>query len=497
VCSGLAVKLCDHGMIGEQIADCTAAGACSDGRCISPECAAAEAKKTVVGCRFFTVEADNVDTDAYAATAFVVTNPGADPATVSLEQAISAGVWGGGSSMTVGPGASLRVPVAGLQFPKSGLSDSSALRLISNRPVTIAQIESDDLTHDATSSGGTMLLPEHVLGNHYFVMAYPHQRTTAIMSLPGGPSGAGRILIVGTKNNTRLMITPPKRAESPVSLVVMGILPSVFSGQTYTTPLNEGEVFQAFTGAEGEDLSGTEIRADLPVAVFSGNITTTYGRDGEGLHSPDLAHEEMPPVYAWSYKYVAAALQPQAGCQSWFGQTGTSVWRLVASTNGTRVDIAGPNGPIGSPITLDAGGVTQLTAVGDFVVTSKDGPLLMTQGMDCEPSLSLAISADEFLDDLTFAVLPSFEHVVAIARERGQPVTLDGSPVTGFVSAGGGFEVARVTLDRCDATEGACTHRLQGRFGMTMRGMDVVASYALTPPALSGCVDTANPLCPQ
>ena len=38
----------------------------------------------------------------------------------------------------------------------------------------------------------------------------------------------------------------------------------------------------------------------------------------------------------------------------------------------------------------------ELTLPGDFVVTSKQ-PLLMTQGIDCEPSLSLAISADKSL----------------------------------------------------------------------------------------------------
>ena len=43
----------------------------------------------------------------------------------------------------------------------------------------------------------------------------------------------------------------------------------------------------------------------------------------------------------------------------------------------------------------------------------------MTQGIDCEPSLSLAISADKSLDDLTFAVLPFFDQVAAVAR-RGR-----------------------------------------------------------------------------
>ena len=53
-------------------------------------------------------------------------------------------------------------------------------------------------------------------------------------------------------------------------------------------------------------------RASKPVAVFAGNITTTYGRTGINVQSPDMVHEQMPPTAHWSFKYVAAALPPQA-----------------------------------------------------------------------------------------------------------------------------------------------------------------------------------------
>ena len=109
----------------------------------------------------------------------------------------------------------------------------------------------------------------------------------------------------------------------------------------------------------------------------------------------------------------------------------------------------------------------------------------MTQGIDCEPSLSLAISADKSLDDLTFAVLPFFDQVAAVARKGKNVVTLDGVaiPDSMFTPAGGGFEVARVPLPDCAPSLQVCTHRLHGLFGMTMRGMDIAASYALTAPA--------------
>ena len=100
---------------------------------------------------------------------------------------------------------------------------------------------------------------------------------------------------------------------------------------------------------------------------------------------------------------------------------------------------------------MKAGEVIELIADVDFVVKA-NWPLLMTQGIDCEPSLSLAISADKLLEDadVTFSVLPAFDQMVAIARMQNEPVWLDDDdvPVENglFVPAGGDYEVARVPL---------------------------------------------------
>ena len=59
------------------------------------------------------------------------------------------------------------------------------------------------------------------------------------------------------------------------------LVPGLLAGKEYRSfMLDEGEVFQVWSGGDGQDLSGTEISANQPVAVFSGNITTTYGRTG-------------------------------------------------------------------------------------------------------------------------------------------------------------------------------------------------------------------------
>ena len=61
-----------------------------------------------------------------------------------------------------------------------------------------------------------------------------------------------------------------------------------------------------------------------------------------------MAHEQMPPVFAWSHKYVAAALPPQAGvCDTLLGQPGASVWRLLAAND--RHARSSSSVPIGAP----------------------------------------------------------------------------------------------------------------------------------------------------
>jgi len=169
-----------------------------------------------------------------------------------------------------------------------------------------------------------------------------------------------------------------------------------------------------------------------------------------------------------------------------------SLWRIMAANDGTVVKFTSPDPskPVHADMTLKAGQVIEMTAGADFVVEA-NWPLLMTQGIDCEPSLSLAISADQLLEDVTFSVLPAFDQMVAIVRLQGEPVVLDREAVDDawFAPAGDGYEVARVLLDTCPPSKLVCTHRLQGRFGMTLRGMDVLASYALTAPAWKGCND--------
>ena len=500
--------------------DCKAIGlACSFQRCTSVACQAAEGTgegsgQGIAGCIFYTLQSDNVTADENATTSFLVANAGQAPANVKLEAAQSASGEAGWTQLgefQVDVGASLRIPIspvspsqitgvlAAPQVRAAGVTKNAALRITSDQPVTVSELESDNVDSPATSSGGTMILPYQSLSTDHRVITYPQAPTSDVQTTAGSRGGSARVMVVGTRDGTMVTFT----AVTAVTGDPNGDPPPIPAGGSHTVMLDDGDVFQIYSGAMGEDLTGARVFASAPVAVFSGNISTTYGSNVTGINSADMAHEQMPPISSWSKSYVAAAMTPQEsiGCTSFFGMAGASIWRVLASHDGTVVNVAGPGIPSAN-YSLDAGAALTLVETGSFTVTTKSYPILVTQGIDCEPSLSLAVAvgATTLLTSLPFAVPPSFDLQLEIVRSAGAQILLDGTPIGGamFQPMGGMFDVASVPLPPCVPTDGSgvCTHQLTssskgGGFGMSLRGMDVGSSFAFTTP-LIGCDPCLN-----
>jgi hypothetical protein len=394
-----------------------------------------------------------------------------------------------------------RLQASGLQVTNPGTTPFSAIRISSDRPIAVSQIESDDVSQPATSTSATVVLPAQSLGSSYRAVTYPQAPTDDVQQWVGSRGGAGRVIIVGTQAGTKVSFRP----VTPVSGDVGQLVRPLDAGDTLPITLNEGDVFQIYTNAPGEDLTGSliTVTSGAPVAVFSGNISTSYGSNQTGLNSADMAHEQMVPLSSWSTDYVAAPVAPQAniGCTSFFGDDqgvgAGSIWRVVANEDGTQVDF-GPPGA--STVWLDAGQAVSRVSSAPFTVHAT-APVLLTQGMDCEPTLSLGISVSDraMLTDYAFAAVPVFDQTITIVRPTGLEVELDGTPVQDarFSAVGDGFEVTALPLGACHAPEGVCLHRLTAPgpgVGVSIRGMDVSASFALTAPGLLRC-DSNSELC--
>jgi hypothetical protein len=213
-----------------------------------------------------------------------------------------------------------------------------------------------------------------------------------------------------------------------------------------------------------------------------------------------MAMEQMAPTGTWSKNYVAAWLPAQAdACASLFDPGVMSYWRVVALNDANISFVSASGQPLpGLPSALHilrgapVGFMVQSQA--DFLVHS-DQPILVTQGMDCEPTLASAVTADAQNDQELFTLAPNFDHMLAIVRQGsgGARVTLDGNDITTqFVPVAEGFEVAHIQIPICYGSVDQCVHRLTGAFGMTLRGMNVGCSYSTTFPAwpchIEGCV---------
>lgn len=497
-----AVHACDGQVLGMMIEDCAGRGQiCSLGRCTTLACYTAElSSRSLRGCLFYTLQPDNVAADEAAMTSYVVSNPGDDPANVQLEQAMAGTsaktnwVLVPNTAAQIPPRSARSLQARGLQVTEPGITAVGAVRVSSDRPVTVAEIESDDGMQPATSSSGTAILPLQALGSNYRAVTYAQEATADVQQWVGSRGGAARVIVIGTQPGTKIKFRP----ETALSGDIGQLVPSLAAGETFPVTLNDGDVLQIYTNAPDEDLTGSFISAaaGARVAVFSGNISTSYGSNQTGINSADMAHEQMLPLSSWSTDYLAAPVVPQAsiGCTSFFGDAegvgAGSIWRVVADQDSTRVDF-GP--PTPETVWLDAGQSVTRVSSAPFVVHA-DHPVLLTQGMDCEPSLSLGISISEraLLTDYAFAAVPVFDQIVAIARPAGTEVALDGVPIDDalFHPVGDAFELAQLRLDSCNSAAGACLHRLTAPspgFGVTIRGMDVSASFALTAPGLMRC----------
>jgi hypothetical protein len=498
ICDGNTVRRCDLGLTGPVIEDCGTQQRCSRGRCTSPACASVEQNATFAGCLFYAADVANVSSEISQGTTVLVTNLGAAATSVYLQLRQPEQAWMDSQSITVDPGGAGSFTLPNRQFGDAGKGMALGYRLVSDAPVSVMVIQSNDSSQTSTSSAGTLILPVAALGQTYMVTTFPQVDTPKLDAVPGSRGGAGSIAIVGTQDGTMVTIIPSASATAVDiggGIVLLGGGPN----QRRALPIDDGDLYQIFSAADGVDLSGSQIVSDKPVVVFSGNISTTYGSAAPGINSPDLANEQLLPVSAWSSTYVAAWLPPQAiGCGSLLGGPGTGRWRIVASTSNTNVSLALPPQvtvvPPSNAFTLvHPGDVYDLVAsgAGDFTIKA-DHAISVMQGMDCEPTLSSAVAVDALLPDLLFALPANFDHELAVVRPVGGSVQLDGGVISDaqFAAAGPAFEVARIAVPACYGASPSCVHRLQGKFGVTMRGMDDVCSYALTAPTWIKCLDT-------
>lgn len=299
--------------------------------------------------------------------------------------------------------------------------------------------------------GGTLAyagLPSDALGTEYITVG-------------GGASdgtGHSRLFVLAATDSTTVKISPLATADGHRA------------GESYSVKLDKGAIYQLDEDSkEGDDLTGTVVSSDKPVAAFveceDERVTPGGGRGAGRL-------AQLPPTDAWGVSFVASPS----------GEYGARV-RVVASSDDTRVTIDGAE-----VATIDRGRSYE-QAIGSHGLVTSDKPVLVAlRDNEFDPSgqstttapLVLVTPVECYAKTYTFAT-PSegFDRQrldVVVAGGAASGLTLDGAPVSpsAYASVGEGrFYVATL-----DVRGGA--HRLAGTnpFGVTAYGSGAQSRYA-------------------
>ncbi len=201
---------------------------------------------------------------------------------------------------------------------------------------------STELAEPHESSDAFLGLPTDILGTQHIVLGYKNVDVTPDVfdTFPGT-----EFAIVGTVDSTTVTITPSVSTGARSAGVPYVI--NLDAGQTYLLQN---------TGGEPNDLSGTVILSDRPVAVLSGHSAANIPSPAVGY--ADYIVEQLLPSNQWGTEFITAPLATRGG-----GDT----FRVIAPQDATEVSVNGQ-----SVATIDQGEVYE-TLLTDPSLVHRDG----------------------------------------------------------------------------------------------------------------------------
>jgi hypothetical protein len=375
---GKKVLHCDPDGLGSEVQQ-----ACDDpdqrgNTCVNTvcvdRCTLVEAStRTSLGCHFLgaLLEPGN-------AGGLLIYNPQPD-----LPAQVSAKIGGITSKLTVQPGTS-GLMITGTLTDAGSVQGQFGMAVTSTVPVYAWQ--------NGRSNGfgdGSMLLPEHTLGQRHVVPTWDNDVTATPL-----------IAVVASAPGTQVTVTPtgPTLAGTNV--------PTGSPGVPMTATLQRGELLLLL--ADGSVLSGTQVTANAPVAVFTGARSPGDHGDPATVQAPVLPWAELGKSYS---------------------STGAATV-VVAREDNTHLV-----GPQGEMSTLNAGDSQVFVAAGLVTADRAFTALAMVNNGLFANGLA-ALVPDE--QRLTSLVMPSpvgyFFTVVAGAQQ----ITVDGAPQTANLAVGSG-----------------------------------------------------------
>ncbi len=267
------------------------------------------------------------------------------------------------------------------------------------------------------SNDASMLIPLHSLGTRYRAACWPHDGVSA--------GYADYITVVASESGTEVSIVPSANVAAGDGV------PAVQAGATLDVTLEKYEVLQVesvLQNGVANDLTGSLITSNRPVAVFSGNECAQIP---SGVAACDHIEEQLFPIEHWGKHYFVIKFEPR--------KTEKDLFRIIADKAGTTVETT-PALP-GFPATLAAGEYVEFEHDADFEVEASE-PVAVTQYMTgsqyCgqdpvaigDPAMLVVLPEEQYIDEYIFLTPNNylFDYVNIIADEDTE-VTLDDDEV--------------------------------------------------------------------
>jgi hypothetical protein len=476
-----SVQICNGNGTGwDPPSDCAPGEECYQGDCVSA-CEIAAATKSNVGCEFWAVDMENLpprDTYTYAVA---ISNP-------SFDDAATVSFWdanGGNEQMLfqdqVAPREAKVFNLSGAHngymsyyngqdagFIGTGKRLGRAFRVATSQPVIATQFNpiggASGYTTDAS-----LLLPTHTLGLHYIHLAWNQ-----------GYGTGSAIDIIATEDATTVTITPS--VNTPAG---QNGLPAMTAGVPTQVMIDKYDYIQ-IGGGGTNDLTGTVVDSDKPVAVFGGhtcgNVPTT------SVAACDHIEEQIFPLETWGTNYVAAR-NPIRGGENFR-------WRIIAAEDNTDITFDPPV-TIGAMTTLDAGQMVEFDEYDDFFISANDPIMVAGYMQGCtstnlypnscpgDPYMVLMVPVEQYQEDYVFLVDSSYtEDFAKLVRPTGAQVTVECLgvvPENRWTTIGNsGWDWAEIDMNPGEAMCAPGTNQASAAegFGVIVSGQAYAASYA-------------------
>jgi hypothetical protein len=248
------------------------------------------------------------------------------------------------------------------------------------------------------TSDGYMALPVSVLGEEYQVSSYNDPTNNTFQWLPSYTS------IVGIYDNTKVTFTMGG-CDSCFALKSNGEILKINESMNRT--LNEGDVWLIPGIGKYNDLTGSKIKGDKPISVFSGNFCAYIPSQ---VAACDYIIEQELPVFNWGTKYFVTPI---------FERKNYSILRIFATEANTLIkkdniplqNIQTPGGGIGKGfIEVRAGETTKSDSIVKPVTFSATGTINVVQynpgsqddGVENDPFQMQILPVEQFQTDVIF-----------------------------------------------------------------------------------------------